>query len=442
METKANYILIGLFTLGGIIGAFGLLLWLAKIEVDRQYAYYDILFEDVSGLATAGDVRYNGLPVGQVVDMELDDTDASMVRIRIEVDAETPVNTETVARLQSQGVTGVSYVGLSGGSDTAAALEDGAVIRSERSALQSVFEGAPLVLDKAVALLENINGVFDETNRDAVGVILGNLSSASARLDGVLTEFETLSGDLGLAAREVAAFTDRLDALADTADGTLTTATQTLETANTAFADIGGVVRDGVPTLVETLQGTSEAATRLIETVEVEVARVSTRIDNLAESGQTTLATATRTLENADKTLTDISTAMAGASGTFDAIGSAFSKIDGLLDTDIGKITSDVSRAANALTTSVNKASAEIDAISAEVLAASQSAANFTGTLEAILVQNQRQVSEFLRLGLPEFLRFSEEARALVSNLERLVNRVERDPARFLLGTQNSEFRR
>ena len=101
METKANYLLIGVFTLATIIGAFGLLLWLTKIQIDRQYAYYDILFPDVAGLSAAGDVRYNGLPVGQVVNLELDTEDSSMVRVMIEVGADTPINTETVAKLQA-----------------------------------------------------------------------------------------------------------------------------------------------------------------------------------------------------------------------------------------------------------------------------------------------------------------------------------------------------
>ena len=56
METRANFVLIGVFTLFGILGSFGFFLWLAKVEVDRQYAYYDILFSDVSGLGEAGNI--------------------------------------------------------------------------------------------------------------------------------------------------------------------------------------------------------------------------------------------------------------------------------------------------------------------------------------------------------------------------------------------------
>ncbi|MDO7723120.1 MAG: MlaD family protein, partial [Loktanella sp.] len=71
METKANFVLIGAFTLAGLIGLMGFFLWFAQVELDRQFAYYDIRFSSVSGLSNASDVRFNGLAVGQVVDVKL-----------------------------------------------------------------------------------------------------------------------------------------------------------------------------------------------------------------------------------------------------------------------------------------------------------------------------------------------------------------------------------
>ena len=61
METRANFILVGAFTLLGIIGALGFFLWLAKVQVDRQYETYGILFEDVSGLDAALTFRVRAL---------------------------------------------------------------------------------------------------------------------------------------------------------------------------------------------------------------------------------------------------------------------------------------------------------------------------------------------------------------------------------------------
>lgn len=586
METKANYVLIGVFTLAGLFGAMAFLLWFAKVEVDRQYSYYDVLFEDVSGLGSASDVRYNGLPVGQVVDIGLDAVDSSMVRVRIEVNADTPVNTETVAKLQSQGVTGVSFVGLSGGSATSAALPSNSEIPSERTALQSVFEGAPVLLDRAVVLLENVNEVFDPDNRAAVSAMLDNLASASARIDVVLSDFEELSGDLGSAAREIAAFTDRLETLADTAGTTLTTATGTLETANTTVATIGAFTTANLVPLAEELRTATQTATRVIDDVGGQAAEIATKIDDLAsrgaivmdgatqtlgtanetfatantaidnlntftttnlvplseelrsttqtanrvigeagtridqlavrgnsvldsagvalddaqntirdarttvarantyfdeqltpltsdlrsttqtanrviedvgarasvvadrfvtfaDDGTALIATADQTFANADVTLAAIFEAMDDASETLASANATFESANQIIaSADIDGIITDLRGAATAFTATINQASGSIDSVAQQVLAASTSAANLTASLENLVRANQRQLTDFVRLGLPSALKFTEEARSLVVNIERLVNKIERDPARFLLGTQNSRFDR
>ena len=65
METKANYVLIGAFALAGFLGILAFFLWFAQVELDRQFAYYDIDFSTVSGLSSASEVRFSGLPVGK-----------------------------------------------------------------------------------------------------------------------------------------------------------------------------------------------------------------------------------------------------------------------------------------------------------------------------------------------------------------------------------------
>ena len=428
METKANYLLIGIFTLTGLLASLAFLLWLAKVEVDRQFALYDVLFDNVSGLGEAGDVRYNGLPVGQVVGLRLDPDDPSRVRVRIEVTEETPVKTDTIATLQGQGVTGVSFVALTGGSADAPRLPENGVITAQPSAFQSLLDGAPALLQKAVVLLDDINEVVNEGNRAAVTEVLNNLASASGRLDRALADFETLSKDLGSAAREVAGFAGRLEALADTADTTLTTATDTLES-------VGAAARQGEEALAR--------ATITLDTMDRTFASARTLIEGDAAAfirqGTDTAATLDATL----KTLTD------PARDTLDAARLAlteatetFTSANRILDEDVGQIVGDVREAVSAFTQTMQEVSGRVDTISAEVLAASKSVSNFAGTLEAVVTGNQRQLSNFLRLGLPEFLRFAEDARQLVSNLDRFVNRIERDPARFFLGTQGSEFRR
>lgn len=111
METRANYVLIGAFALAGFLAMLAAFLWFANIRLDRQFAYYDIDFPSVSGLSDASDVRFSGLPVGQVVDVRLSPERDGTVRVRIEIGADTPVRSDSVATIEAQGVTGVSYVG-------------------------------------------------------------------------------------------------------------------------------------------------------------------------------------------------------------------------------------------------------------------------------------------------------------------------------------------
>lgn len=103
METRANFILIGVFTLLAIVGTLGFLIWLASVQIDRRYATYGILFDDVSGLDPSGDVGFNGISVGRVIGLRIYEEDASKVFTTVEIDAATPVRANIIAQLQSQG---------------------------------------------------------------------------------------------------------------------------------------------------------------------------------------------------------------------------------------------------------------------------------------------------------------------------------------------------
>ncbi|WP_108859754.1 MlaD family protein [Ruegeria sp. Alg231-54] len=437
METRANYILIGAFTITGILGAFGFFLWLAKFEVSRQYAYYDVLFENVSGLSSAGGVSFNGLPVGQVISLNLDEDDPSKVRVKIEVDADIPVTEDTIAQLQSLGVTGVSYVELTGGKSGDKPLPENSVIKSKRSAIQSLFEGAPKVLDEAVTLLESLNSVVDDKNRQSVSEILDNLASASGRLDKTLTDFESLSTDLGGAAKQLGNFTTRLDKLADTAETTLTTGTDTLKSVKTAS--------ESATETLNSAKTTIETADRMMQDdVKPFIDRASTlaeRLTDLSDEGSVALATATETFVNANKTLGSITAAMDTANTTLASAERAFDSANEVINKDVGAVMDDIRNAANQVASTVSNVTSKLDEISADILNASRSASELLGTIDGIVQDNRRQLSDFLRVGLPQFTRFVEESQRLVISLDRLVDKVERDPARFLLGTQASEFR-
>jgi phospholipid/cholesterol/gamma-HCH transport system substrate-binding protein len=237
METRARYILVGAFTLAAFLAALGFLLWLARVQIDRTYAQYDILFDTVSGLSQTSVVRYNGVDVGSVLAIALDLQDPSRVRVRIEVIATTPVRSDTVARLTSQGVTGVSYVALEGGSADAPSLraevEDVVpVITSEPSIVEELTDAAPDLLREATALIADVRAFTTPQNSAAVTRILANAERATARVDAIADEAE---------------------ALLTSASDTLARADAALTSAESAFASADAVIDTDLPPLIERL---------------------------------------------------------------------------------------------------------------------------------------------------------------------------------------------
>jgi phospholipid/cholesterol/gamma-HCH transport system substrate-binding protein len=117
METRANHVLIGAFTILAVAAAMLFGLWLAKDHRGADLSQYDVVFnEPVMGLSEGSSVQFSGIKVGDVVTLTLDQTDPKKVHARIRVNESTPIRQDTQARLTLTGITGTSIIQLSGGS--------------------------------------------------------------------------------------------------------------------------------------------------------------------------------------------------------------------------------------------------------------------------------------------------------------------------------------
>ena len=111
METRANYALIGVFTLAVIAAAFMFVLWFSGADKPSGRKTYQVVFNgSISGLSRGAWVLFNGLRVGEVTKMDLM-PDPSQVYALIDVDGRVPVKVDTKARLEYQGFTGVASNG-------------------------------------------------------------------------------------------------------------------------------------------------------------------------------------------------------------------------------------------------------------------------------------------------------------------------------------------
>jgi phospholipid/cholesterol/gamma-HCH transport system substrate-binding protein len=189
VETRAAHIAVGAFVLLLVAGITIFVIWLGKAE-QAEVAFYEIKFAgNVTGLQTDNVVRYRGIPVGRVRDVRIDPQNFNLVQVVIEVAKGTPITEDSVASLEMQGITGVTYIQISGGSPDSTLLPQTREppyprLASKPSKLEQLFEGAPALLAKLNDLADKLAVLLSEENSKAVTSTLANLESITAALAG------------------------------------------------------------------------------------------------------------------------------------------------------------------------------------------------------------------------------------------------------------------
>ena len=126
---------------------------------------------------------------------------------------------------------------------------------------------------------------------------------------------------------------------------------------------------------------------------------------------------------------------------SYDAEGT-FTSANRIIDQEVAPTAESIRTAASQLGTAVSDVAADLPEVTAELRATLARAGDVVERLDAVVAASAPGVQDFAQTGLPEFVRFTQEARSLVASLERIAARLERDPARFLLGNQPPDFRR
>jgi len=201
METRANYAAVGAFVLAMVLLAFGAVIWLARGDLNATQAHYRIYFGGpVSGLREGAVVEFNGVPVGKVEQIRIDPEDVALVQTTIAIDPELVVRTDAVATLQSNLLSGVSFVQIRGGKQESPPLEARGkqrypVIQSAPSTLASVAESGPELLKKLNDTVDRFSLILDEKNRAALGESLDNLRVFTAGLAARNDDIAELAGN-------------------------------------------------------------------------------------------------------------------------------------------------------------------------------------------------------------------------------------------------------
>jgi phospholipid/cholesterol/gamma-HCH transport system substrate-binding protein len=222
METKANYIATGVFTLAVIVAAFGFVFWFQNNagSPGERAAYRVIFAGTVSGLHSGASVTFNGIRVGEVTNLALDANDPRKVVALLNIDRSVPVRADTKAGLGFQGLTGLAQVSLTGGSADAAPLvaHNGQppTIYADTSAMADVTQQARDVLSRIDGMVAANETALNSSLRN-IETVSAALAQNSQHLNQVMAGLENLTGtadnkgQIGQAADAIKRLADNLD---------------------------------------------------------------------------------------------------------------------------------------------------------------------------------------------------------------------------------------
>lgn len=234
METKANYVLIGAFTIVLTLFLLMFALWAAKYSTDKSWQSYRVVFnEPVTGMSEGSSVQYNGISVGTVEKLRLAPDDPRRVIATLKVQASAPVKTDTRAKMSMTGITGSPIIQLTGGDPASQRLVD--VDKSETPLIQTEASALQNIADTANRLVARMDQLLSEENVESVALTLANIES----LTGAVAEQRE---DLRAVITNARASSEQLEA--------------TLGNANTAMKSIDRELVSKLPELVARLDST------------------------------------------------------------------------------------------------------------------------------------------------------------------------------------------
>ena len=316
METKANYALIGAFTLSVIVAAFGFVFWFSGGDKPANRKVFRVVFSSsVSGLSRGAYVLFNGLRVGEVTKIDLADN-PSFVFALVELDPRTPVKTDTRARLEYQGLTGVASVALTGGSPSAAELAPTggapAEIVADRSDFQNILETMQNLSGRLDKVLDKTDRLVDE-NAGTITSILKNVDSFSKSLADNSSGLQEFATTLAEVARSLKPFVETLDRNSGNIDAIMKDTRELTARLNGASSKLDGLIgAPGGPGLFDEVADAAKSMRQLADNLDVRTKEITGGIkqftgpglrqyEALAAEGRRTLEEINRAVKSLEK---------------------------------------------------------------------------------------------------------------------------------------------
>lgn len=203
MTSKSSYMLVGAFVLVLAAAFIWGVLWISAGGTPQSFDRYLVyMTESVSGLNVDAPLNYRGVDVGKVEQISIDSKNPERIRLLLQVRQGTPVNEDTVATLEYQGLTGIANVNLAGGTADSPPLkllpgEDYPVIKGRPSIFSSLDTTLEDLLANLIETSASLNALLNEENRanvsrslENVATITGSVAEQSSHLEAIIAHLE------------------------------------------------------------------------------------------------------------------------------------------------------------------------------------------------------------------------------------------------------------
>lgn len=232
MERKAHYALIGTFVLVSLAALLAFTAWLSNAQFDKKFDNYEISFRGgVQGLSEGTEVRFNGLKVGDITELRIDPNDNNSVIVDIQVEANTPIDFESIGRMEPLGLTGLNYIQIIPGGPNSRLIKnstdkDPFRLKGEASRIDLLLGSGGTVMESSQAALARINAVMTPEAIMDFHEILNNLKVITSNFvdlkvdpevfNRTMQSIEQASSDVSLAADAVDVAAKDFDVLIET----------------------------------------------------------------------------------------------------------------------------------------------------------------------------------------------------------------------------------
>ncbi len=443
METKANYAIVGFFTVFVIAAAFGFVYWMSQYGRSGEMVELVVNIPgSANGLSVGSPVRFNGIAVGTVRNLAIDANDPRYSIAVTEVSVDAPVMRSTKATLEVQGLTGAAYIELSGGRKgdeniLKTAIEKGtqARILADQSSVTSLLATADQIMDRANNAITDIQGFVTDVrgpltktirNAETFSTALANNSGA---IDDFLQSVTELSGSVSAASKKL--------------DSTLASAESLVKSVDPAKID-------HIVSNVEQISNDLKAASGGVSETIAAFRRTVETYDQFGKNAQKTLERVDTLVASVDKNkvelvVNDITAATADARRTVADISQFASKITAR-QADIDRTITNVTELASKLNNASNRVDsilvkvdgflgdADAPSLSAEARATLESFRKVANNLNAQIGPIAENLRRFSGSGLRDVEALVTDTRRTVQSLENTISTFDKDPQRLLFG--------